>query len=161
MGVEIEHKFLVTGTPWDGLEGRAMVQGYLASQDRVVVRVRIAGERAWITVKGPSQGAARPEFEYAVPVADAEGMLALCADRVVRKTRYRIPVGEHVWDVDVFEGRNAPLVLAEVELGAEGEAFERPGWLGEEVTLDARYANACLADRPFGEWGVGAGAGAE
>lgn len=152
VGVEIERKYRVRGAPWEGLVGRPMVQGYLASQDGVAVRVRRAGDQAWLTVKGPARGAVRAEFEWSIPVDEAEGLLALCGDRLVRKTRYHPVVGDHTWDLDVFEGRNAGLVVAEVELDAADAPFVRPTWLGDEVTHDPRYANARLAEAPFDTW---------
>lgn len=153
MGWEIERRFLVVGTPWTSWPGQAFVQGYLARTEGVAVRVRRTPTGSWLTVKGPSEGAVRPEFEWPVPDDEAEGLLALCGDRVVHKTRHEIPVGDHTWEVDVFAGTNAGLVIAEVELDAEDEAFERPAWAGVEITDDHRYANVALAERPWSTWG--------
>lgn len=153
MGVEIERKFLVIGDPTAGRSGTAMVQGYVAKDGGTTVRVRVAGERAWLTVKGPSQGARRVEVEVELPVDEAHQLLHLCRHGLIEKTRYRIPIGSHTWEVDVFEGANAGLVVAEVELSDEDEAFERPDWLGAEVTADRRYANASLVEHPFSHWG--------
>ena len=151
MGVEIERKFLVRqGWTPEG-EGLACTQGYLALQSECTVRVRVIGEEAFLTVKGAGT-IRRLEYEYAVPVADARELLDLCGGRTVEKQRYPIVVGEHVWDVDWFEGRNAGLITAEVELADEQEAFERPEWLGEEVTGVSRYVNAVLARQPFSTW---------
>lgn len=153
MGVEIERKFLVVGDPVAGVPGGvAMVQGYVARQGGTTVRVRLAGDRAWLTVKGPSSGARRVEVEVALPVSEARDLVPLCGG-LVEKTRWRLPFGDHVWDVDVFAGVNAGLVVAEVELAHEDEAFARPPWLGAEVTHDLRYANASLAEHPFSAWG--------
>lgn len=154
MAVEIERKFLVVGTPWRGAAGEELVQGYLASQDGVVVRVRVGDGRAWLTVKGPARGSGltRTEHELDLPVGQARELLELCGTRVLAKTRYRLPVGAHTWEVDVFAGLNAGLVVAEIELGSEEEAFERPPWLGEEVSDDARYLNARLVHAPFSTW---------
>lgn len=155
MGVEIERKFLVQADGWraDADGGTPYLQGYLASGDGATVRVRMAGAQGKLTIKGKTRGIARAEFEYDIPAADAEAMLrTLCKGHLVDKTRYRVPVGRHVWEVDVFLGGNAGLVLAEVELGAEGEAFERPAWAGAEVSDDPRYFNAYLARRPFTTW---------
>lgn len=153
MGTEIEHKFLVANDGWRGLvEGKRLTQGYLCRDTDRSVRVRIKGEQAWLTIKGRSEGAKRAEFEYAVPVEDAQAMLGLCTGVVIDKTRYAIPMGPHTWEVDEFHGRNAGLLVAEIELGAEGEAFERPAWLGAEVTHETRYFNANLADRPYDVW---------
>jgi adenylate cyclase len=151
MGVEIERKFLVAGDGWRAAvrgEGVPMRQGYLAAGGGAlpVVRVRLAGEQAWITVKGPG-GKVRAEFEYAVPLRDAEGMLALCPWPVLAKTRFEVPDGHHLWTVDVFEApaRLAGLVLAEVELDSAETEPPLPRWLGAEVTDDPTYSNAALA----------------
>ena len=117
------------------------------------VRVRIAGDEGILTIKGKAINLERPEFEYTVPLADAEEMLGLlCAENKIDKTRYKIPVGQHIWDVDVFHGDNDGLVVAEVELSKPNEAFEQPDWLAEEVTGDARYFNARLIQHPFKDW---------
>lgn len=154
MSMEIERKFLVADTAvLQGLRGERMLQAYIAATDRATVRVRIAGDHAWLTLKGATTGISRREFEYPVPVADAALCLAeLCGDGVVSKTRYRVPHAGHVWEVDVFDGANAGLVVAEIELSAADEVFERPAWLGEEVSGDPRYANSQLAVRPYGSW---------
>jgi len=152
MGVEIERKFLVDGDPTAGVDGTPMVQGYVAKDGGTTVRVRIAGPKAWLTVKGPSQGATRVEVETDIPVDEAHQLLHLCRHGLIDKTRYRIAVGAHTWDVDVFAGANAGLVVAEVELSSEDEAFERPSWLGAEVTDDGRYANASLVEHPYTRW---------
>ncbi|NKC29997.1 CYTH domain-containing protein [Falsiroseomonas selenitidurans] len=149
MGVEIERKFLVDGDGWRASArgaGVAMRQGYLSTGRSPVVRVRIAGERAFLTIKGPG-GLVRAEFEYAIPVADAEAMLALCPAPPLAKTRHDVPHAGHLWTVDVFEApaRLAGLVLAEVELSDAAETPDLPPWLGLEVTEDPRYANAALA----------------
>lgn len=155
MAVEIERKFLVTDDGWrtaaDG--GRVIRQGYLANTATVSVRVRQAGEAAWITVKGATSGASRAEFEYAIPAADAAAMLTtLCADSLIDKTRYRVPWQGHIWEVDVFAGDNEGLVVAELELESEHERFEVPPWVGREVTDDPRYFNASLVRRPWRSW---------
>jgi adenylate cyclase len=154
MSLEIERKFLVADRAVvAGRQGERLVQAYIAATPRATVRVRIAGGEAWLTLKGATKGISRREFEYPIPVADAELCLAeLCAEGVVSKTRHRIPHAGHVWEVDVFDGANAGLVLAEIELSAPDEAFERPPWLGEEVSGDPRYFNSHLAERPFGSW---------
>lgn len=153
-GLEIERKFLVHGKPWRESSKRLpIIQGYLSSgsRARATVRVRVGPEKAWLTVKGPSTGISRPEYEFKVPHSDGEAMLALC-DRVVEKTRHHLQVGDHIWEIDVFKGPNAGLVVAEIELESEDEVFERPDWLGEEVSLDKRYRNAALAKRPYSTW---------
>jgi adenylate cyclase len=116
------------------------------------VRVRVAGTRGLLTVKGKTRGLARDEFEYEIPVEDARAMLATLAGPAVTKLRYEVPVGPHTWEVDVFQGDNEGLVVAEIELTSEDEAFERPSWVGEEVTRDARYLNTNLAAQPFRSW---------
>lgn len=147
MAIEIERRFLVTGPGWrDGaIRARRLVQGYLAREDGVSVRLRLADDRARLTIKGPG-GLIRPEFEYDVPPEDAVAMLdALCAGRRLAKTRHDVPHGGLTWEVDVFEGQLAGLVLAEVELPATDHALVLPPWAGREVTDDSRYANAVLA----------------
>jgi len=117
------------------------------------VRLRVQGDRAWLTIKGKTHGASRTEFEYPIPTADAHAMLEeMCPQGVIDKTRYRIQVGEHVWEVDEFHGDNQGLVVAEVELDSEDQPFERPPWLGEEVTDDPRYYNSALSRTPYGQW---------
>jgi adenylate cyclase len=150
MGQEIERKFLVRDDSWRG-EGHArrMVQGYLCLDPERTVRVRIAGEQAWVTIKGATSGCTRVEHEFAVPVTAAEGMLALCLPEVIDKTRHEIHRGGHLWEVDEFHGANAGLVVAEIELGDESKEFERPAWLGQEVTEDSRYYNASLTEVPY------------
>jgi adenylate cyclase len=149
--VEIERKFRVRPGWQPTGSGTRLEQGYLCLEPARTVRVRRADGQAWLTIKGRSVGARRAEFEYPIPVADAEAMLALCAARI-EKTRYRLPHGRHVFEVDVFAGRNAGLILAEVELGHEDERFERPDWLGTEVTADPRYFNSALATHPYSDW---------
>ncbi len=151
--VEIERKFLVRGAPWREASRKvAIAQGYLGRSEGAVVRVRVAGDRGCITVKGRSVGLRRSEFEYEVPRADAEAMLELCLEPPVRKTRYFVEYARHTFELDVFEGENEGLVTAEVELASEEEAFERPEWLGDEISHDHRYANSNLALRPFRSW---------
>jgi len=155
MGVEIERKYLVEGDSWRGqiVSATRIVQGYLARGD-VTVRARIRGDRAYLTVKGRSQGIARSEFEYEIPVADAETMLAELADGpVVEKTRNLVEVGGHTWELDVFSGANEGLVMAEIELADADEQFDLPQWAGAEVSDDPRYYNVNLAREPFSQWG--------
>jgi len=153
MAVEIERKFLVRDTAMlAGQRGEYLSQGYLSHTPEATVRVRIAGERAFLTVKGRNQGARRAEFEYPVPVEDARALLALCPAGHIEKTRYRLPVAEFVWEVDVFHGDNDGLIVAEVELPDEQAALTLPGWAGEEVTDDPRYFNSALSQRPFRTW---------
>jgi len=155
MGVEIERKFLVVGDSWRGqvIEQTHIVQGYLASTDTLTLRVRIRGERAYLTLKGTSTNISRSEFEYEIPVADAQVMLdQLSQGPVIDKVRHLVLVEGHTWEVDVFAADNAGLVMAEVELTSEDEAFVKPAWAGPEVSDDARYYNVNLARVPFSEW---------
>ena len=155
MAVEIERKFLVTGEGWraQAHQSIAMRHGYLAPLgSKASVRVRIEGEVGKLNVKAAVVGASRAEFEYSIPAAEAEEMLATLASGLILKTRHYVTVGAHLWEVDVFEGENAPLVVAEIELGSEDEEFLRPDWLGAEVTMDARYYNHSLSITPYKSW---------
>lgn len=153
MGIEIERKFLVKDGSWKAAAdtGRGCRQGYLLSDGGMTVRIRVIGEKAFLTLKGPSNGISRMEFEYEIPCADAEALLALCGKRV-EKVRHLVSYAGMVWEVDVFAGANEGLVMAEIELEAEGQKFELPEWVGEEVSGDPRYYNAYLADHPFTGW---------
>jgi CYTH domain-containing protein len=152
MGIEIERKFLVTGQGWRTGSGVRYTQGYLNRDPVRTVRVRVAGDTGWLTIKGLSTGATRVEFEYPIPLADALAMLALCDGPLIDKTRHTFTHAGSVWEVDEFHGDNAGLVVAEIELTAEDQPFERPDWLGEEVTHDPRYFNSALAQRPYRSW---------
>lgn len=154
---EIERKFLVAGDSWKaGLEGRRLKQGYLVNDDTRQVRVRTAGDQAWLTIKGRAVGMTRLEFEYPIPLAHAERLLEeLCRQPIIDKTRYEVLHGRHTWEIDEFHGANAGLVVAEIELGAEDERFALPEWVGQEVTEDPRYANASLVSRPYRDWADG------
>lgn len=153
MALEIERKFLVADPACVvDVTGVRLRQGYLCRSEAGVVRVRIAGAEAFLTVKSRTVDAVREEFEYPVPVADAERMLVLCGDLVVAKTRYRIPHEGLVWEVDVFGGANRGLLLAECELEAADQAVLLPAWVGVEVTGDERFHNSSLAARPYTSW---------
>lgn len=154
MAVEIERKFRITDVDFLARRaGERLTQGYLSHDPRATVRLRVQGDNAWLTIKGKTHGASRSEFEYPIPTADAHAMLdEMCPEGVIDKTRYRIKVGEHVWEVDEFHGDNQGLVVAEVELDSEDQPFERPPWLGEEVTGDPRYYNSALSRTPYGQW---------
>ncbi len=153
MGIEIERKFLVRDrSVLDGLTGTEFVQGYLSTDPDRTVRVRRAGDRAFLTIKGRSVGAARPEFEYEIPVGEVDALVALCVGPPIVKTRYRIPDGSLTWEVDVFGGENAGLVVAEIELPTEATAVTPPEWVGLEVTDDRRYFNASLVAHPYRTW---------
>ncbi len=154
MAVEIERKFLVNGDGWRSLAvGVVYRQGYLASGQGCTVRVRVAGEQGYLTIKGATQGISRAEYEYAIPVTDANELLdTLCQRPLVEKTRYRIPWRTVVWEVDEFAGENQGLVVAEVELTDAAQIVELPDWIGEEVSHDPRYYNVNLVKHPFSRW---------
>lgn len=154
MGEEIERKFLVTGNGWrDEAEGTRYRQGFLSTEPERTVRVRVAGPRGSITVKGKTIGATRQEFEYEIPLLEAQRMLdTLCKRPLIEKVRHTLRVGRHIWEVDVFEGENAGLVVAEVELESEDESFDKPDWAGDEVTADPRYFNSNLVAKPYRAW---------
>ena len=152
MATEIERKFLVTDTAWRIGEGTRISQGYLNRDKNRTVRVRITGEQAYLTVKGVSHGATRAEFEYAIPVTDAEQMLALCDGPIIQKIRRLVVHDGFKWEVDEFLGDNAGLVVAEIELNSEDQAFTKPGWVGREVTEERKYFNSNLATYPYTHW---------
>jgi adenylate cyclase len=152
MATEIERKFLVNGAPWRNDTGVRFSQGYLNRDKERTVRVRIAGDKAFLTVKGVTRGATRVEFEYGIPVSDAEQLLELRDGPIIQKNRYVLIHDGDTWEVDEFLGDNAGLVLAEIELTSEGQSFSRPPWLGAEVTRDLRYYNSSLAGHPYREW---------
>jgi adenylate cyclase len=154
MGVEIERKFLLADDGWrhGAASQTRFSQGYLSRDPARTVRVRQAGERAFLTIKGQTHGATRAEFEYEIPTVDAQALLALCDGPVVEKIRHLCPVEGMTWEVDEFLGENAGLIVAEIELSSEDQPFARPPWLGAEVTGDARYVNANLAVNPFKNW---------
>lgn len=154
MPAEIERKFLVTDESWrKGAVGTPYVQGYLSRDPERIVRIRRAGEKAFVTIKGLTTGVTRAEFEYAIPPADADAMFALCLGPLIEKTRFLVPWGGKRWEVDEFYGDNAGLIVAELELASEDEVFERPPWLGREVSDDPRYGNSRLVEHPFRTWG--------
>ena len=155
MYVEIERKFLVNGDYTSQIEDSVRItQGYLNSHPERTVRVRIRGEQGFITVKGIGSGSGMKRFEWEkeIPVDEARELIALCEPGVIDKVRHRIRVGNHTFEVDEFYGENAGLIMAEVELQSEDEAFERPAWLGMEVTGDSRYYNSELAKKPYRKW---------
>lgn len=155
MPVEIERKFLVQGDHWrDQVESHShIMQGYLAYGPALTVRVRVKGDQAFLTIKGETQGLSRKEYEYPIPVHEAKEMLAhLAVLPPIDKVRHDLRVGDHLWEVDVFAGENAGLVMAEVELTAEDESFVLPDWVGQEVSDDPRYLNVNLARHPFCRW---------
>jgi len=157
MATEIERKFLVRDAGWrEHARGSTRyLQGYLSSAETCSIRVRVSDERAWLNIKGATLDVTRQEFDYPIPLEDAREILAhLCDGAPIEKRRWWVPWGAHTWEIDVFEGENAGLVVAELELGRADEAFEPPPWIGEEVSDDPRYYNVCLARHPYREWGA-------
>ena len=155
MPVEIERKFLVDHARWQELPRPAGImyrQGYLNDTPGKTIRVRLAGDKAYLTIKGPTVKASRSEFEYEIPQEDAKEMMALFTPVQVEKVRYRILFNQKTWEVDVFGGENEGLILAEIELSQADESFELPSWAGLEVTDDARYYNSALALNPYKHW---------
>lgn len=161
MGIEIERKFLLAGDGWRAAAVKSvrMAQGYIndmaalrEGRQNASVRVRIAGDAAFLNLKSRELGSTRQEFDYPIPVADAEALLALCVGGRIDKVRHYVQHAGHTWEVDEFAGDNAGLVVAELELGSADEAFERPAWLGREVTEELRYYNLALAERPYSRW---------
>ena len=151
---EIERKFLLTGEGWRALTERRqrMTQGYIAASDHVSVRVRVAGDVAWLNIKSGGLVASRLEYEYVVPVADARELLAVAVGPLVEKTRHFVPYGGMTWEVDEFHGDNSGLVVAELELDREDQMFARPPWAGAEVTHLPRYYNVSLVNHPYRQW---------
>lgn len=154
MGQEIERKFLLAGDHWRGLaEGVHYRQGYLQNTPGCTVRVRIAGNNGYLTIKGATTGISRSEYEYAIPLEDAKAMLdTLCPQPQIEKLRYVIPYEGFVWEVDEFLGLNQGLVVAEIELADAEQRFPSPDWIGREVSGDHRYANASLCLHPYSTW---------
>lgn len=153
MGLEIERKFLVKNDSWCTGSGTLYRQGYLNRHPERTVRVRIAGEKAYLTIKGITKGATRKEFEYEIPIVEAEEMLnQLCEKPLIEKRRYQVIVEKKLFEVDEFLGDNRGLVVAEVELISEDEIIPQPDWLGDEVTSDPRYYNSNLSQHPYTEW---------
>jgi len=161
MGCEIERKFLVTDDSWrPASPGMPLRQGYLCTDPDRTVRVRLAGEQAWMTIKGRAQGFTRAEFEWPIPPKDAIELLdGLCLRPQIEKVRHRIEYEGRVWEVDEFSGENAGLVVAEVELPSEDAVVVSPPWVGQEVTDDPRYGNSSLVARPFSTWSDAAAPG--
>lgn len=155
MATEIERKFIVKGDfSRDVCNSQRIVQGYICSQPGRTVRIRIRGEKGFLTIKGPSddKGLSRYEFEQEIPLPDAEQLLTLCEPGVIDKVRHLVRAGKHTWEVDVFHGANEGLVMAEIELASEDEPFEKPDWIGEEVSGDRRYYNSMLTKEPYSQW---------
>ncbi len=154
--IEIERKFLVLSNDFmaESLSKKRIVQAYLNSNPERAVRIRIKEDKAYLTIKGKgnSSGTTRLEWETEIPVEDAERLLPICEEGIIEKNRYEIKIGRHVFEVDVFLGENAGLIMAEIELQSESDFFEKPIWLGHEVTNDERFYNAYLSKRPFKSW---------
>jgi adenylate cyclase len=161
MGIEIERKFLVTGDSWRGAVEKSvrMAQGYLNDMaamrngtQKASVRVRIAGDAAFLNLKSRELGHTRQEFDYPIPVADAQALLALCVGGLIDKTRHFVRYAGFLWEIDEFAGENAGLIVAEIELPSADTTFDKPEWVGREVTDTLRYYNLALAERPYVQW---------
>ena len=154
MAKEVERKFLVKGDAWRTLaKGTTYRQGYLNSAKERTVRVRTTEDKAYLTIMGITVGATRAEYEYEIPYDEGKAMLDSLAEKpLIEKRRYKIPAGDLTWEIDEFLGDNTGLIVAEVELKSEDQAFTRPVWLGDEVTSDPRYYNANLIKNPFTCW---------
>lgn len=154
MGKEIERKFLTSGDQWREMAvGKAYRQGYLSSVKERTVRVRTAGGKGYLTIKGASSGASRAEYEYEIPLCEAEEMLSdLCEKPLIEKNRYKIKTGGLTWEIDEFLGDNLGLIVAEIELADENQKFEIPSWIGREVTGDPKYFNSNLTKNPYNSW---------
>jgi len=155
VAIEIERKYLVINDDWrkGADQGTLFRQGYMVGSKRASVRVRIEGNKANLNIKSATLGIRRSEYEYAIPLADAEEMLEnLCQKPLIEKRRYLVPHANHRWEVDLFCGDNEGLIVAEVELRDENEAVELPNWIGQEVSNEARYYNVCLVKEPYKQW---------
>ncbi|MDP2100742.1 MAG: CYTH domain-containing protein [Methylobacter sp.] len=158
MAIEIEHKFLLANDDWrqQVSHSTAYRQGYLSSQPTSSIRVRTSGDHAWLNIKTATIGTHRYEYEYEIPLADADEILAtLCAKPLIEKIRHFVTDDGNLWEIDEFEGDNQGLIVAEIELKQTGQAFTQPAWLGAEVTGDLRYYNNNLAKHPYSEWREG------
>lgn len=156
MPQEIERKFLVRNTSFikESIESKVIKQGFLSSNKNRVVRIRIQNAQGFITVKGitSKDGTSRYEWEKEIPLSDAEKLLLLCEPTIISKTRYIVPIAKHIFEVDVFKNENEGLIVAEVELIASNEKFEKPNWLGEEVTGQTKYYNSSISQSPYKDW---------
>jgi adenylate cyclase len=157
MAIEIEHKFLLANDQWRNCVTQSVRyrQGYLSSQATSSIRVRISDDQAWLNIKSATIGTHRHEYEYEIPLADANEILdKLCRKPLIEKTRHFVVDNGHTWEIDEFDGDNQGLIVAEIELSEIGKAFVKPAWLGEEVTDDMRYYNNNLSQHPYSEWNV-------
>jgi adenylate cyclase len=154
MGFEIERKFLVKNDLWRvSSPGKKFYQGYLSTIPQRTVRIRLDGKKGYLTIKGISRGACRIEYEYPIPIADARDMLdKLCEKPIIEKIRHPIRYKGNIWEVDEFFGENQGLIVAELELTHEDQSFEKPEWIGQEVTQDSKYFNSNLVHHPFSKW---------
>ena len=158
MATEIERKFLVIADSWrDDVEKEInIVQGYLANTERGSVRIRLSGDKANLNIKSMTLGVSRSEFDYPIPVDEAQTMLDnLCMRPLIEKVRHLVRYGEHLWEIDEFSGENKGLIVAEIELKAVDEQFNPPPWLGKEVSNEVKYYNVCLIENPYSKWGLG------
>jgi adenylate cyclase len=155
MGTEIERKFLVDHNKWQKLDkpvGKVYKQGYILNEEKRTVRIRVTDTTAYITLKGAADGISRSEFEYEIPKDNGEQILSEFATSALEKTRYNINYAGNLWEVDVFEGKNEGLIVAEIELESEQQEFEKPDWVLDEVSYDSRYTNALLSVTPYSTW---------
>jgi len=155
MPIEIEHKYLVNREAWASVNSErssVMKQAYMQSDPDKTIRVRIAGDKGFLTIKGKSRNASRAEYEYEIPRHEAEELITGFCSNVVEKVRHYVPFAGNIWEVDIFSGANAGLIVAEIELDHEHETYDKPHWVGENVTFDPRYSNASLARNPYSAW---------
>lgn len=152
MPIEIERKFLVSGTDWRTSKGVHFTQAYLNKDKEKTIRIRVTETQAFLCVKGFRQGISRMEFEYEIPMDDARFLLKLCTGAIIQKVRHTVMYKGLEWEVDEFFGDNEGLIVAEVELESEDQIFEKPPWLRQEITYDSRYTNSSLARNPFNQW---------
>ena len=149
MGTEIERKFLVNGLDWERNHYRSIKQGYLCTEPDRTVRIRLIDSEAFITIKGRSRGITRSEYEYPIPTNEGQEMLRMCTGHIISKKRFIVNYNNTIWEVDQFEGAHKGLVIAEVELQSEQQEFEKPSWLGKEVSTDPKFTNSYLAQHPY------------
>ena len=155
MGIEIERKYRIRTQEWQNLSHHqfSIRQGYISTAAEQTIRVRCCEQKAWLTIKSKAQNGKRLEFEYPIPIEDANEMLnEWASNRIIHKTRHHVRVEQHVWEIDVFHGANEGLIIAEIELTSTDERFKLPSWVGEEVTEDHRYSNSNLSVNPFQNW---------
>lgn len=152
--LEIERKFLIANDDWkqDVSNSTIIKQGYLNSTPERTVRIRVRGEKAYLTIKGKNENLTRKEFEYEIPLAEGNELLMLCEKPIIEKIRHLVKIEHHTWEIDVFDGENKGLIVAEIELTSENELFTKPNWLGDEVSNDVRYYNSALIRFPYSKW---------